>query len=62
MSSVHKKIKTDFLQTVNLSTVEWQLRVKGSNIYQYKCHHLLKKPLKNLIFSSKPSLKSSCKS
>ena len=32
-SSVHPKIKTDFMQTVNLLTIELQLRVEGSNNY-----------------------------
>ena len=31
--SVHPKMKTDFMQTVNLSTAELQLRVEGSNNY-----------------------------
>ena len=31
--SVHPKMKTDFMQTVNLSTIELQLRVEGSNNY-----------------------------
>ena len=30
-SSVHPKMKTDFIQTVNLLTTELQLRVKRSN-------------------------------
>ena len=30
-SSVHPKMKTDFMQTVNLLTIELQLRVEGSN-------------------------------
>ena len=30
-SSVHSKMKTDFLQTVNLLTTELQMRVEGSN-------------------------------
>ena len=30
-SSDHPKMKTDFMQTVNLLTVELQLRVEGSN-------------------------------
>ena len=29
--SVHPKMKTDFMQTVNLSTIELQLRVEESN-------------------------------
>ena len=32
-SSVHPKMKTDFMQTVNLLTIELQLRVEGSNNY-----------------------------
>ena len=31
--SVHPKMKTDFMQTVNLSTTELQLRVEESNNY-----------------------------
>ena len=49
-------MKTDFMQTVNLLTIELQLRVEGSN-------NLLslyfKKSLKNFIFSLKPALKAS---
>ena len=30
-SSVHSKMKTDFLQTENLLTTELQMRVEGSN-------------------------------
>ena len=30
-SSVHPKMKTDFMQTVNLLTIELQVRVEGSN-------------------------------
>ena len=55
-SSVHPKMKTDFMQTVNLLTIELQLRVEGSNNL---LSHFLKKSLKNLIFSLKPALKSS---
>ena len=29
--SVHSKMKTDFMQTVNLLTIELQLSVEGSN-------------------------------
>ena len=29
------------MQTVNLLTTEWQLRVKGSNIYQYIVYQLM---------------------
>ena len=36
--SVHSKMKTDFMQTVNLLTIELQLRVEGSND-----HHFLNK-------------------
>ena len=46
---------TDFMQTVNLLTTELQLRVEGSNNFL----SLLKKSLKNLVFSLKPALKSS---
>ena len=31
ITSVHPKMKTDFMQTVNLLTIELQLRVEGSN-------------------------------
>ena len=34
-SSVHPKMKTDFMQTVNLLTIELQLRVEGSNNYHF---------------------------
>ena len=34
-SSVHSKMKTDFMQTVNLLTIELQLRVEGSNNYHF---------------------------
>ena len=49
-------MKTDFMQTVNLLTIELQLRVEGSNnlLSLY-----LKKSFKNFIFSLKPALKSS---
>ena len=30
-SSVHSKMKTDFMQTANLLTIELQFRVEGSN-------------------------------
>ena len=49
-------MKTDFMQTVNLLTIELQLRVEGSNNLLSLC---LKKSLKNYIFSLKPALKSS---
>ena len=45
-----------------LTIVEWQLRVKWSNVYHYavlQTLSLIKKYLKNLIFSLKPGLKSS---
>ena len=35
-SSVHPKMKTDFMQTVNLLTIELQLRVERSNNYHLK--------------------------
>ena len=54
-SSVHPKMKTAFMQTVNLLTTELQRRVKGSN----KLLLLFLKKLKNLFFSLKPALKSS---
>ena len=49
-SSVHQKIKTEFIQTVNLLTIEWQLRVEGSNSYHrdyivYQTVSLIKKIL-----------------
>ena len=34
-TSVHKKMKTEFMQTANLLTTELQLRVKGPNIYYW---------------------------
>ena len=34
-SSVHSKMKTDFMQTVNLLTIELQFRVEGSNSYLF---------------------------
>ena len=54
-SPVHPKMKTAFMQTVNLLTTELQWRVKGSN----KLLLLFLKKLKNLFFSLKPALKSS---
>ena len=55
-SSVHQKMKTEFMQTVNLLIIELQLIVKGSNNYP---HSFFKKNLlKNLSFSLKPGLKS----
>ena len=51
-------MKTDFTQTVNLLTIEWQkLRVEGSNNLLSLVFY--KKVLKNLIFTLKPALKSS---
>ena len=62
-SSAHQKIKTEFMQKVNLLMIEWQLRsCKGSNIYPYIVYQTLlriKKFLKNLIFSLQPGLKPS---
>ena len=61
-TSIHQKIKTEIMQKLNLLTIEWQLRVKGSNIYHctvYQTSSLIKKFKKNLIFSLKPGLKSS---
>ena len=55
-SFVHYKMKTEFMQTVNLLTIELQLRFKVSN----NCRFLkksLKNRYKNLIFSLKPGLK-----
>ena len=49
------------MQTVNLLTIEWQLRVKGSNFCHYivdQTLSLTKNSLKNLIFSLKPGLQS----
>ena len=57
-SSFHSKMKTDFMQTVNLLTIELQLRVEGSNSYHFLINSF-KKNLKYLIFSSKQGLKSS---
>ena len=34
-SSVHPKMKTVFMQTVSLLTIELQLRVEGSNNYHF---------------------------
>ena len=34
-TSVHQKMKTEFMQTANLLTTELQLRVKGPNIYYW---------------------------
>ena len=51
----HPKMKTDFMQPVNLLTMELQLKVEGSN----NLLSLLKKKVqKTLIFSLKPALKS----
>ena len=59
-SSVYEypKMKTDYMQAVNLLTIELQLRVEGSNNNQF-LKNLQKKNLKNVIFSIKPGLKSS---
>ena len=57
-SSLHPKMKTDFMETVNLLTIELQLRVEGSNNYHFLKKIFLKN-LRNLVFSSKPGLKSS---
>ena len=43
--SVHPKMKTNFIQTVNLLTTKLQLRVEGSNNY-----HFLKKSGKSYFF------------
>ena len=51
-------MKTDFMQTVNLLTIELQLIVEGSNNYHF-FKKIFSKNLKNLIFSSKLGLKSS---
>ena len=56
--SVRPKMKADFMQTVNLLTIELQLRVEGLNNYHFFKEIFLKN-LKNLIFSSKLGLKSS---
>ena len=58
IDSYWKKVKTDFMQTVNLLTIESQLIVEGSNNYHFLTKIFLKN-LKNLIFSSKLGLKSS---
>ena len=55
-SSVHQKIKTEFMQTVNLLIIELQLIVEGSNNYPHS--FFLNNLLKNLSFSLKPGLKS----
>ena len=41
-SSIHSKMKTDFMQTVNLLTIELQLRVEGSNSYHFLKHSFKK--------------------
>ena len=51
-------MKTDFMETVNLLTIELQLRVEGSNNYHF-LKKIFFKNLRNLVFSSKPGLKSS---
>ena len=48
-SSLHPKMKTDFMQTVNLLTIELQLRVEGSNGYHF-LNKYLKKIWKILFF------------
>ena len=56
-SSVHQEIKTEFMQTVNLLTIEWQLRVEESNSYHYIVYQTLsrvKKSFKKMFFSLKP--------
>ena len=58
IDSYWKKVKTDFMQTVNLLTIELQLIVEGSNNYHF-FKKIFSKNLKNLIFSSKLGLKSS---
>ena len=47
--SVHSRMKTDFMQTVNLLTIELQLRVEGSNSYHF-LKHSFKKIWKILSF------------
>ena len=39
-SSVHSKMKTDFMQTVNLLTIELQLKVEGSTSYHFLINSL----------------------
>ena len=34
-TSVHQKMKTEFMQTANSLTIELQLRVKGPNIFYW---------------------------
>ena len=51
-SSVHPKVKTEFMQTVNLLTIEWQLRVKGSNIYHCIVYQTSSSLIKNLFKKS----------
>ena len=53
-TSLHKELKTEFMQTVNFLTTELQLRVEGSNNY-----HLTKKLRNDPISSLKQGLKSS---
>ena len=47
------------MQTVNLLTIELQLRVEESNNYHFLKKMSLQKNLKNLFFSSQLGLKSS---
>ena len=35
-TSLYQELKTEFMQTVNVLTIELQLRVEGSNSYHYK--------------------------
>ena len=49
-SSVHPKMKTGFMQTVNLLTIQLQLRVEGSNNHHFFKKNLLKKSEKSDLF------------
>ena len=48
--SVHPKMKTNFMETVNLLTTELQLRVEGSNNYHFFKKLFLKKSEKSYLF------------
>ena len=60
-TSVHPKMKSDYMQAVSFLTIELQLilRVEGSNNYHF-FKKIFKKNLKNLILFLKAGLKSSC--
>ena len=48
-SSVHQKIKTEFIQTVNLLTIEWQLGVDNIITYKKKILSFLQNQVLNLL-------------